>query len=353
MVRRMDSVAQPWATQPWAAQPWLAGRRLVSYGVHAAGLVVASTHTALSALAHTVATVARPAGLRGLAREAGVLVTHLVMYPWGALTEQLRPGGPYDCYRTDELSPAERGLVIADVRTTGTPILLVHGFADNRSAFTVLGRALRRRGSGVVHCLNYSVLTALTGDVRSAAHELGREVERICEATGAERVHVVGHSLGGLVARYYVQRLGGDARMHTLVTLGTPHHGTLTAYLLPTPVLLQLRPHSDIMTELAAPAPGCRTHFVAVWSELDEWIVPQYNARLDHPDLLVINYQLSDVGHLSLPVDPRVVHTVVSTLTRLDGTQPAHQQSAAALAESLRSDTAVAHALGSSPTTAS
>ncbi|MBA2472819.1 MAG: hypothetical protein H0V41_11505 [Pseudonocardiales bacterium] len=80
-------------------------------------------------------------------------VAHLVMYPWGALTEQLPPGGPYDCYRTDDLPPTERGLIIADVRTVGTPILLVHGFSDNRSAFTVLGRALRKRGFGVVYGL--------------------------------------------------------------------------------------------------------------------------------------------------------------------------------------------------------
>lgn len=84
----------------------------------------------------------------------------------------------------------------------------------------------------------------------------------------------------------------------------------MTAYLLPTPVLQQLRPHSD----LVAPSPGCRTRFVAVWSELDGWIIPQRNARLDHPDLLVTNHQLHDVGHLSLAVDSRAVRTVVSTL---------------------------------------
>jgi triacylglycerol esterase/lipase EstA (alpha/beta hydrolase family) len=297
-----------------AGQLRLAARQLVTHGTHAAALVAASVCTTLDALSHTAVTVARPASVRGLAREAGVVVAHLMMYPWAAFTAQSRPGGPYDCYRTDDLSPAERGLVIPDVRAVGTPILLVHGFSDNQSAFAVLGRALRKRGFGVVYGLNYSVLTALTGDVRSAARELGREVERICEATSAEQVHVVGHSLGGLVARYYVQRLGGDTRVHTLVTLGTPHHGTLAAYLLPTPVLHQLRPHSDIVAELAAPSPGCRTRFVAIWSELDGWIVPQRNARLDHPDLLVTNYQLSDVGHLSLPVDPRAVHAVVRTL---------------------------------------
>ncbi|MGH3854562.1 MAG: esterase/lipase family protein [Pseudonocardiaceae bacterium] len=275
----------------------LAGRQLLTLRQ----LVTRGTHTAGSVT-------------RGVAVEAGVLLARVVMYPWSALTEQVRPGGPHDCYRTDDLSPTERGLVIVDVHTAGTPVLLVHGFADNRSVFAVLDRALRRHGFGVVYSVNYGVRTALTGDVPSVARELGREVERICEATGAERVHVVGHSLGGLVARYYVQRLGGDARVHTLVTLGAPHHGTMAAYLLPAPVLHQLRPHSELMAELAAPSPRCRTRFVAVWSELDEWIVPQRNARLDHPDLLVTHHRLGDVGHLSLPVDPRAVHTVVSAL---------------------------------------
>jgi triacylglycerol lipase len=302
-----------------AGQPWRAARTLAAHGTQAAGSVATSMRTALSALSHTVAMVARPSGVRGLALEAGVVAAHLVMYPWGALTEQSRPGGPYECYRTDDLPPTERGLVIADVHAVGTPILLVHGFSDNRSAFAVLSRALRKRGFGVVYALNSSILTALTGDVRSAAHKLAEEVERICEVTSAEQVHVVGHSLGGLVARYYVQRLSGDARVHTLVTLGTPHHGTMAAYLLPTPVLRQLRPHSDILAELAAPSPGCRTRFVAMWSELDGWIMPQRNARLDHPDLLVINYQLSDVGHLSLPVDSGAVHTVVRTLVQSGG----------------------------------
>lgn len=301
----------------------LAARQLVAHGTHVVGWAATSAYGALGALSSGVRTIARPAGARGVALEAWALAMHLVMYPWGAVAEQLRPGGPYNCYRTDDLPPSKRGLVIADVRAAGTPIVLVHGFADNRSVFAVLGRALRKRGFGMVYGFNYSVLTALTGDVRSAARELGREVERICEATSAEQVHVVGHSLGGLVARYYVQRLGGDARVHTLVTLGTPHQGTMAAYLLPTPVLRQLRPDSDVMAELGAPSPGCRTRFVAVWSELDEFIVPQRHARLDHPDLLVTNHQLSDVGHLALPVDSRAVHLVASTLAQPDGDPPA------------------------------
>ena len=59
--------------------------------------------------------------------------------------------------------------------------------------------------------------------------------------------------MGGLIARYYVQRLGGDARVHTLVTLGTPHHGTRAARLIPRGVCKQLSPSSEIIAELAEP----------------------------------------------------------------------------------------------------
>lgn len=330
----------------------LAARRMVVRGACVAGSAAATVCFALGALSRGTRTIARPAGLRGVVLEAGWMAVHLAMYPWGTLAEQLRPGGPYRYYRTDDLPLHRRGLVIADVRAAGTPILLLHGVLDNRSVFAVLARALRKRGFGVVYGLNYSVLTAITGEVRSAARELGREVERICEATNSEHVHVVGHSLGGLVARYYVQRLGGDVRVHTLITLGTPHHGTIAAHLLPTPVFRQIRPGSDLVTELAEPSPGCRTRFFAIWSELDQLIVPQRNAQLDHPDLLVSNLRLSDVGHLSLSVDPRAVHAVVTTLARLDA-MPAARPAPIELAPDLAAEARSASGAGPSPTPAS
>lgn len=266
--------------------------------------------------------VATVGGMRGVAVEAAWLAAHAVLYPWGAVAQQLRPEDQFRHYRTDLLPPRQRGLVVSAMDAAGTPIVLVHGIGDNRSAFAVLSGALRRRGFGVVHAVNYSVLTALTGDVRRSAALLGEHIERICEQTGAERVHVVGHSLGGLIARYYVQRLHGDARVRTLVTLGTPHGGTLAAYLLPTPLTRQLRPGSDLLVELAETGRPCRTRFVVVWSEMDQVIVPQRNARLMHPGLLVEEHQIRDSGHLSLPVDTRTLHTVVAAIIRSDDSAP-------------------------------
>jgi triacylglycerol lipase len=238
--------------------------------------------------------------------------THLALYPMGILRER---GTSSTRFSLAGLDPVQRGLLIGDVEAAGTPIVLVHGWVDNRSVFTFLRRALRRRGFGRVVTMNYSVATH---DVVRAARRLGALVERLCEETGYERVHVVGHSMGGVVARYYVQRLGGDARVHTLATIATPHSGTLAAHLMLGRAVRQLRPGSALLSELAAPAPGCRTRVVSFWSDLDHVVVPQRSGRLDHPDLDVRNVFVRGVGHLSLPMHGAVVHQLVEAFAHLD-----------------------------------
>jgi pimeloyl-ACP methyl ester carboxylesterase len=264
-----------------------------------------------------IRTICTTTGLRGTATELAWITAHSALYPFGLSAEKRREKhrDELDRFTLSDLPPVQRGLVMGDVVAAGTPIVLVHGLVDNRSIFTVLRRALRRRGFGRVITLNYSPLAQ---DVRTVAERLGALIERTCEETGYERVHVIGHSLGGLVARYYVQRLGGDARVHTLCTLGSPHAGTWSARLLPQRLVRQLRPGSDLLHELAAPAPGLRTRFVAFWSDLDQLIVPKRSARLDHPDLRARNVLLRGVGHMSLPIDGRVVREITSLLAHLD-----------------------------------
>jgi pimeloyl-ACP methyl ester carboxylesterase len=129
---------------------------------------------------------------------------------------------------------------------------------------------------------------------------------------------VIGHSLGGLIARYYIKRLGGHERVHTCVTLGTPHQGTVAARLFPWPLIKQVRPDSELMAELAEPAPECRTRFVAFYSDVDQLIVPQRRARIRHPDLMATNVRVRGVGHLSLPFHGDVVHQITAALAHLD-----------------------------------
>lgn len=249
--------------------------------------------------------------LKGCSVELVWTATHAALYPLGLVREKVHE---IERYTLDGLTPVQRGLLLGDVEAAGTPIVLVHGWVDNRSIFTLLRRQLRRRGFGRLVNFQYSVFNR---DIVSAAGALGTSIERLCEETGYERVHVVGHSLGGLIARYYVQRLGGDERVHTLATLGTPHAGTHAAHMAPGTVIHQLRPRSQLMAELAAPAPGCRTRFLAIYSDIDQLVIPKAAARLEHPDLIVRNVLRRGVGHLSLPIDRRVVHEIVTTFAHL------------------------------------
>jgi pimeloyl-ACP methyl ester carboxylesterase len=272
-----------------------------------------ATRTARETAGTAVRRACSPATVWGVAVEAVWIGAHLALYPLGVAEE--RAAAESHDYSLDGLDPIRRSLLASDVEAAGTPILLVHGMVDNRSIFTFLRRALRRCGFGRVSTLNYSVFTS---DVRTAARELGERVEALCAETGYDRVHVVGHSMGGVIARYYVQRLGGDERVHTVVTMGSPHGGTEAARLLPTRLARQLRPDSDVVAELREPAPDCRTRFVAIWSDLDQLVLPVQRARIDHPDLAVRNVAVTDVGHMSLPVDRHVIREIVTTLARLD-----------------------------------
>lgn len=267
---------------------------------------------ALDGLAYGARSVLSPSVLHGAAVELGWLTTHLAMYPLGLVGRA--PALPARLNLTG-LGPAQRGLLVSDVRAAGTPILLAHGIIDNHTIFALMRRHLVRRGFSSIHTFSYSPLTL---DVRRTAERMGREIEAICEASGSDQIHVVGHSLGGLIARYYVQRLGGDAHVHTCVTLGTPHQGTMAARLLPWPLVKQVRPDSDLMAELAEPAPDCRTRFIAFYSDVDQLIVPQRRARVRHPDLLASNVRVHGVGHLSLPFHGEVVHRITGALAHLD-----------------------------------
>src|SRR5690349_19983665 len=137
--------------------------------------------------------------VRGIALETAWWATHLALYPLGYARDKVDLDHHY--HKLDQLSPVHRGLVLGDVEAAGTPIVLVHGWVDNRSILTLLRRQLQRRGFGRVVTMNYS---ALTHDVHRAAGRLSSLVEDLCAETGHDRVHVIGHSMGGLVARYYV-----------------------------------------------------------------------------------------------------------------------------------------------------
>lgn len=216
-------------------------------------------------------------------------------------------------YSLGGLAPLQRGLLVRAPAAAATPVLLVHGLVDNRSVFTRLRLHLHRHGFRRVIPVE---LPLLTPTVQDGARLLADAIAAAGSPDG--QVAIVAHSLGGLVARYHVQRRGGDARVETLITLATPHGGARLAELLPralpSRLLAQLRPGSPLLAELAEAAPDCRTRFVAIAAALDR-IVRARQAALRHPDLHAFNITVPGLGHHSLPFSGVTSRLVAQLLT--------------------------------------
>jgi len=176
------------------------------------------------------------------------------------------------------------------------PVLLIHGVLVNDGVWLAFRRYLRNNGIGPVYTVNYGPPLA---DIELFARQLDAKIEAICAATGADRIVLVGHSMGGLVARAYLRRSGG-ARVARLITLGTPHHGSVLAYLFPGRSLAQLRPGNAWLAELnrgedgAAPAP-----ITSIWSRHDSMVAPQASSVLGHAE----NVAMVGVAHNALLAD--------------------------------------------------
>ena len=167
------------------------------------------------------------------------------------------------------------------------PLLLLHGFFATRRTLEVLERRFRRDG----YCafsfnLGGLARTFNTRGIDELAELVRVKVERLYQRyPGLGPLTVVGHSKGGLIGAYYVKRLGGHRRVRTLVTLGTPHHGTPVAYAaLPLGFLArslwQVTPLSPFIRRLQQGTWPAGVRLVSIYSRRDH-LTPYPAALLD------------------------------------------------------------------------
>ena len=187
------------------------------------------------------------------------------------------------------------------------PIVLVHGVLVNDGVWFMMRRYLARHGIGAVYTVNYG---PPYGDIDHFAEQLSVKIESVCAATGAARVLIVGHSMGGLVARAYL-RQRGPARIERIITLGTPHHGSVLAWIYVGRCLAQMRPGNAWLAELnreeTKPSP---VPIVSIWSRHDSLVVPQASSELACAE----NVAVMGVGHNALLGDRGVMELVVKII---------------------------------------
>jgi triacylglycerol esterase/lipase EstA (alpha/beta hydrolase family) len=197
------------------------------------------------------------------------------------------------------------GLPGGDV-TGPRPVILVHGYAMNRANFLPLARRLGKAGLGPVLGFEYWSL----GKTASAAKRLGEYVDEVRAATGAAEVDIIGHSMGGVVGRYYVQLGGGDGIVRNLITIGSPHAGTdVSAVGIGRPTK-ELFFGSNLLERLrTAPLPR-QTRMTVIRSRSDALVPGARQARIVGVDEIVYE----DLGHLSMLASRRVARVIIDRL---------------------------------------
>lgn len=203
------------------------------------------------------------------------------------------------------------------------PILLVHGYGCNRGLWLPAARWFSRHGYPV-SALN---LSPLHGSIDGYAQSISAEIARIKAHTGADRIALVGHSMGGLAVRAYLRCCAGkrvDPAVAAVITLGTPHRGTHIARLgrgenarqmqFAAPWVEQLGGHEATPAAFAAD-PAMRRRITTICSLQDNIVSRQLDQRLPGVRAIVVRRQ----GHMSLATSPRVFEVIDRLLRRASG----------------------------------
>lgn len=187
------------------------------------------------------------------------------------------------------------------------PVLLVPGYMCNRGLWWWARRRLRAAG----HAVATVTLETPVSDIEHLADGLTRRVDDLLAETGADRVLLVGHSMGGLIARAFLARPGAASRVARFVTIAGPHRGTVLAPLGIGRDAAEMRRGSDFLEALArAPDPGVPT--LVIRSDGDTIVVPPTSSCLEGAEEVV----LPAIGHLSMVLSPAVIDRVVAELDR-------------------------------------
>ena len=185
-------------------------------------------------------------------------------------------------------------------------LVFIHGFVCNRGFWNPWLKRLQ--GSG--HAYVALSLEPVFGSIDNYTPQIEAAVKQVTAATGLPPL-LVCHSMGGLAARAWLQSLRSDDRVHHIVTIGTPHHGTWLARFSHTLNGQQMRLASSWQAGLNQGAPQQRAALFTCWySSADNIVFPASSASLPGARNCLIRGQ----AHVQMAFSPAVVHETLQMI---------------------------------------
>jgi triacylglycerol lipase len=215
--------------------------------------------------------------------------------------------GDYMLHKYD----AERAAAVANIEAGPTPlehprtVLLITGVTIPAEWFDPIVIRLERDGFNPVV---YEPPALLSGDLFENSEALADVVAQIRAETGEDKIDILAECTGGLIARHYIQSLGGDQYVNRMITFISPQHGlpkaALAAAFAGWPALDDLTPGSEFLeTVNSAPLPP-NVAVTSIYTCTDEYIQPYKTSII--PGAKNIGLCNKFVGHFQFFYDPEI-----------------------------------------------
>jgi triacylglycerol lipase len=156
-------------------------------------------------------------------------------------------------------------------------------------------------------------LTPNSGDAKLEV--LAQQVADLVDRTFPpnQPIDLLGFSMGGLVSRYYLQRLGGIDRVQRFITISAPHHGTVAAYFTNRAGCVQMRPNHQFIKDLNRDVGRLeQLNITSIWTPFDLMILPARSSQLGFGT----DISLPVLTHANMVFDRRTIDAIAEALIR-------------------------------------
>ena len=201
---------------------------------------------------------------------------------------------------------------ISSPQDTQNPIILVHGYMMRGLVMYPIKRRLNKDGYKNVYLFTYSPPWLNIDDF---SLQLKDKIEFVKKERGVEKVDLICHSMGGLVALNYINNHDGVKNIDRLIALGTPFGGSKLWSFSIGKCGKEMRPGSEFLKKISMPQAGIRA--TAIYTTFDEMVIPYEYSKLEWADNIEMNY----IGHVGLLFDSKAYKIIREALKTSQSSQ--------------------------------
>ena len=192
------------------------------------------------------------------------------------------------------------------------PIVFIPGYTMNRGYFFLYAKGLQKRGYNVFVFSPKKIFDSIS----DIAMQLEYKVDEVLKETGKDKVILVGHSMGGLLARYYTQRLSGKPHVVKIITIGTPHFGTKLSPFGYGKNARDMEVNSKFLSDLNKDVDELQKNvkLLSILSKSDNLVIPYQNSILPNFEKYIVDH----LGHNSLMISSEIYGKIVNELEKTE-----------------------------------